>query len=272
MSRFKKRLFTIIAIIVLVFSVSMLANAATNSNIETKKDIPIFLKLGKYSILYTYPKEPFAVNNRLMITAKSVQDLMGGEVSYNNTDKIVKIKWQGHDFEFTVDSYKATVDGKGKTIDVKPIIIKKSVCIPIYILLHNSDTKWNWDQKLHQLTINDERAVVGTPFNDFIGNDFAGEIKDNNVFHLISYSLMPDDQYPKISITAQNISGHDIAEGKGDIHPLVSFINGGYSSDSYTKRINPLLPMVKKGHIVTKTDLIALDDVGYIICVGREME
>lgn len=213
-----------------------------------------------------------------MVSVKSVQDLMGGEVKYDNTSKEVTINWFKHEFKLKSNSYNVTVDGKSTILDLKPVVKQNMLFIPVYILLNNSDIQWCWNSNYNLLEITDQRAINGIPFVDFKSNEWGADILNENAFHLISYSLKLGEPRETLSILARNISKHDVPYGKVDIQPLVSYLNkgrvGGYSADSYIRRVYPLLPLVKKDGTVLKTITVEFENknVGYIICVGRELK
>jgi hypothetical protein len=94
----------------------------------------------------------------------------------------------------------------------------------------------------------------------------------DGVFRIIDYSVTTHNENTmKLTIHALNISGHDIAKGKSDIHPLIQYKDGqGFSNDSYIKPVNPPIEAVKAGEEVTVIQKFDKENVAYIITVARE--
>lgn len=249
------------------FILSIICGGANSVQAAGQDDIPIHLKIEKYFILYTHPAPPFVdANNRLLIPLPAIQDLMGGTVSYDSLTKTAHISLLHHEFEVAINSQIATVDNRTITMDTTPIIKQGSMFLPIRLFLDHTDAEYTWDQQLHLLHITDERLAAGQPFEDFIGNDYTlGHI--DGAFQLTSFIMNPHS----MSITARNISGRDIAKGKVDIHPLVSFKNGGFSTDAYSKPSYPDLPAVKKDQSITITRPLDAKNTMYMISVGRQV-
>ncbi|WP_438494890.1 copper amine oxidase N-terminal domain-containing protein [Paenibacillus sp. IHBB 3054] len=241
--------------------------AHNDAQAKGQDEIPIHLKMDKYFILYTQPSPPFMDgNNRLLFPLRAIQDLMGGTVSYNPLTKTAAISLLDHEFNVAIHSNLATVDDSSIIMDTQPVLIKGSMFLPLRLFLDHTDAKYTWDQKMQLLQITDERIVIGQPFVDFMGNDVtSGHI--DGAFQLTSFIMKPHS----MSVTALNISGEDVAKGIADIHPLVSFKDGGFSTDAYSKPSYPDLPAVKKNHSITVKRPLDAKNTAYIISVGRRV-
>lgn len=230
---------------------------------------PISLKVNQYFVLYTQPSVPFIDSKgRLLVPLRTFEDVLGGEVTYNKNKRSAEVKWLDHTFEATIGSQKAKMDGQSVTLDTTPVIKKQAMFLPIKLFLSSTDLKWSWNQENHQIIMNDERLDNGKVFQQFAGNDVA-DVANENALTLISYSIVGNN----LSIFARNSSGHNIAKGKADIQPLISYQGtNGFAVDSYSRPSLPLLPAVANGKTIEKKVTFDLQNVAYIISVGRELK
>jgi hypothetical protein len=257
-----RRIFIVLMLLTLLFSGHSTVFALASN------ETPIYLKLGKFFVLYTDPVAPFIDgNNRLLIPLNSIQDLMGGTVSFDQTTNVATITWMDHNFEFTIGSEYQKVDGNQVKMDTIPLLKEGTMYLPIRFILAPTDLDWNWKKNSHQLHISDERVVKGTPFYNFSDNDFTG-IKNENAIDLLSYYMANGESY----IKGRNVTGHKIPKGKADIQPLSFLAENSYIVDSYSRPIAPPMPEVKKDAQITKKVSIWLASAVYIISVGRELE
>lgn len=254
--------------IIVCFACIAVFSGTNRVQAESKDETPIHLKIDKYYILYTQPSAPFVdANNRLLLPLRAMQDLMGGAVSYANAAKTATVTLLNHTFQITIASKTAIVDGKTTALDTTPVLKGGAMFLPIRLFLDASEIQYHWEPKLQLLHITDERAAVGQPFMDFAGNDYTSGYVDG-AFDLRSFAMTAHS----LSITARNISGETIPKGKSDIHPLVMFKNrGGFSTDSYSRPFYPDLPEVKNGASIAVTQKFDMQNVAYIISVGRRV-
>lgn len=240
-------------------------------------EIPIYLKLNEFFILYTIPQSPFIdKNNRLLIPLQSIEGIMGGTVSYDSELVTAKINWLGHTYQVTIDSNEAKVDGVEVKMDTTPVLIKNSMFVPIRILIDSADIDIEWSQKYRLLTLRGENIDSGRVINDFKGQDFTN-VKDENALNLISYRFIKDkNEDTMLVIKGKNISGHKIEHGKSDIHPIAVY-KDGFSGDAYTRPLYPELEAVENEEIITKSQYFDVHgsfrgNILYVISVGRELE
>ncbi|WP_158523915.1 copper amine oxidase N-terminal domain-containing protein [Paenibacillus bovis] len=235
---------------------------------EAANVVPVHLKVGKYSILYTQPAPPFADQaHRVQVPLRSIEDLLGGKVKYNPSFKTADVEWMGHTFQFMVNSKIVQIDGKTVQMDTTPVLKNQAMFLPIRFFLDATDVKWRWDQASQQIILSDDRVVKGEPFEDFIGMD-ATSVKNENAMVIQSYSIK--GKY--MTITALNVSGHTIPAGKADINPLFHYSNGQFGMDPYSRSSEPPLKAVRKGDTVSKKIRGNITgDVDYVITVGREL-
>ncbi|OXM14967.1 copper amine oxidase N-terminal domain-containing protein [Paenibacillus herberti] len=265
----------IISLIITLMAMMLISVASPPdaASAQANKPTPIHLKIDKYSILYTKPRAPFLDgNNRLLIPLRSIQDLMGGAVSYDPQSKTAIVSWFDHTFKLTIGSYNAYVDGSLVQMDTKPALIQGAMFLPMRLFLDQTDLSYTWNQKKSLLHLTDKRIVKGEVFDMFAGNDSA-DVKNEHAFDLLSYEVVQKNNSAALSINIKNSSGAKIEKGKSDIHPLIAFSNrGGFSTDSYSRPLNPPLQAVNKDETITFTQKIPpFTNVDYMISVGREL-
>ncbi|MCX8046243.1 MAG: copper amine oxidase N-terminal domain-containing protein [Anoxybacillus gonensis] len=257
-------------VVMLICSLMFLIGNHT-ANAVIKKDVPILMKINDYYILYTNPHAPFIDGRgRLLIPLKSIRDLMGGRIMYNEKNKTAYVTWLDHQYTFTIGSKIAVIDGEKVEMDTVPTLINNSMFLPIKFLLEKTDVKSRWNTSLDILEINDERVENGRIFTFFKDQDYA-DVKENRAFHLSSYSIeQTSTGAKKLCIKARNITGHLIPYGKADIHPV--FLSGHvFSMDSYTRPMQKPLKSIKENEIITYTQTFDIKKIDYIISVAREL-
>ncbi|MFJ5625699.1 copper amine oxidase N-terminal domain-containing protein [Peribacillus loiseleuriae] len=261
----KKLLFFIF----ILLAVHPLSSTAAKSSLPDK-ETPIYLKMDKYFILYTQPSAPFLdQQGRLLIPLRSIQDLMGGKVSYNHNTKTATVEILSNSFDLTINSKTAYVNKKEVKMDTIPVLKNEAMFLPLRLFLDHTDIEYKWDNDLKFLHITDKRVLVGKPFVNFTGNDFT-EGHVDGAFHLHAFKARDSNGSTSISIKAENLTGKTVPKRKTDIQPLVQFKLGGFSVDSYTRPVNKEAPEVKIGQTFWIKKTIGIYDASYIIAVGRK--
>ncbi|MFB7157357.1 copper amine oxidase N-terminal domain-containing protein [Lysinibacillus sp. NPDC056232] len=249
-------------ILLAVYPISSMA--ATSSLPD--KETPIYLKMDKYFILYTKPSSPFLnQQGRLLVPLRSIQDLMGGEVSYNHHSKTATVKILNNSFDVTINSKIAYVNKKEVKMDTIPVLKKDAMFLPIRLFLDHTDIEYKYINDLKLLHIKDKRVLVGKPFDFFDENDYTNGYIDGS-FHLSAFKIVNSG----LSIKAQNLTGETVPEGKTDIQPLVQMNSGWISVDSYIRPGNKKIPEIKKGQSFWINKDVEVNDAAYIISVGRK--
>ncbi|CAM3572232.1 MULTISPECIES: copper amine oxidase N-terminal domain-containing protein [Saccharibacillus] len=256
--------------IVMVSAFSFGISSAVASGVPTV--VPVHLKVGKYSILYTQPAPPFIDQaRRVQVPLRSIEDLLGGKVKYDAAAKTAEVEWVGHTFRVEIGSQTAVIDGKTVQMDTTPVLKNQAMFLPLRFFLDATDVKWRWDQASQQLVLADDRVVKGKPFEYFEDNDMT-TVKDDNALVIQSYSIKED----RLTVTALNVSGHTIPAGKADIQPLITFRpdsgRGAFAVDSYNRPSAPPLKAVQNGAIVNKSKTTYTAGMDYLITVGRELK
>lgn len=257
------------SVLILILLAVQPISSFANQSLPTK-DTPIYLKIDKYFILYTQPGSPFLdQQGRLLVPLRSIQDLMGGKVSYNPNSKTAIVKFLNNSFDLAINSKLAYVNKEEVKMDTIPVLKNGAMFLPLRLFLDKTDIEYKWDNGLQLLHITDKRILTGQAFHNFDGNDFTDGYADGSL-HLGAFKMMTSKGSTGISIKAQNLTGETIPKGKTDIQPLVQFNSGGFSVDSYTKPVNKEIPEIKKGQSFWINKTIGINDAAYIIAVGRK--
>lgn len=257
-----------IAVLLTIVLVSAFSFGVSSADASAAAVVPVHLKVGKYSILYTQPAPPFIDQaRRVQVPLRSIEDLLGGKVNYDAAAKTAEVEWVGHTFRVEIGSQTAQIDGKTVQMDTTPVLKNQAMFLPLRFFLDATDVKWRWDQASQQLVLADDRVVKGAPFVAFMGNDVAS-VRDEHALVIQSYSTEGED----MTITALNVSGHTIPAGKADINILIHYKKGGFAMDPYSRSVIPPLTAVRKGDTVKKKTRGGIDPkVDYVITVGREL-
>lgn len=262
-----KRFFLSLCCTLLLFTFNEVGKASATS-LPAKSTV--LLKAGKFFILYTKPAPPFVdENNRLLIPLRSFEDLFGGKVSYSASTKTAKLSWLDHEFQFVIGSKNAQMDGQSVLMDTNPIIKNGAMFLPIRIFIDQAELKSHWDNKENVLVLDDERILVGEPFENFEGNDLYSQNQDG-AFKINNYAVTYKSNGTfQLTINASNITGENIPKGKADIHPLVSYADGGFATDSYSRPFYPEIQEIKENGNVSVSQNFPSKEVNYIITVAR---
>lgn len=232
-------------------------------------NLPVVLKMNRYYILSIYPKPPYVdTQNRLIVPLKTVCDLIGAKVNYDPQTKTALINWTGHKIKLTVGSKTAFLDEKQVEMDTVPVLYKNAMLIPIKILIDGLKIKATWNQEYHITHLEDGRIMKSDDFlnvEDLMMNKFWNrEGTKENVFAPLSYKIEMnygrehgmDKNKVKLEVTAKNISGEDIPQGKTDIRPIyIENKDGSFESTDYLGLEGKLTrkdksPPVKTGEII----------------------
>ncbi|QDH21694.1 copper amine oxidase N-terminal domain-containing protein [Saccharibacillus brassicae] len=262
--KLKSRLTVLLTIVM----VSAFSFGISSADASAAAVVPVHLKVGKYSILYTQPAPPFIDRaRRVQVPLRSIEDLLGGKVKYDAAAKTAEVEWVGHIFRVEIGSQTAQIDGKTVQMDTTPVLKNQAMFLPLRFFLDATEVKWRWDQASQQLVLADDRVVKGKPFEEFDMHDTAS-VKNENALIIQSYSIAGN----RLTLTALNVSGHTIPAEKADIQPHMHYNYGQYSVDSYNRPSYPPLKKVPDEATVEKKMEVDIKDMDYMITVGRELK
>jgi hypothetical protein len=261
MLKFLKWVFIISLSLFLSCSFNLWARAASPTE---SFNLPVILKMGRYYVLYTYPKPPYIdPQNRLIVPLGTVcRDLIGAKVNYNPQTKTAIINWSSRTVELTVGSKTAYVNKKQVVLDTFPILYKNSMLVPLRILIEGLGIKATWNSEYRFVHLDDER-ILKTRWI-LLGPEDSPALRipalDENAFFPLFCKIeiyypvrTPASTKIKLDITAKNITGKSIPEGKADVRPHVFFDDGGYSTAAFfgsEGKPLPVKPPVKAREII----------------------
>ncbi|MBT2291465.1 copper amine oxidase N-terminal domain-containing protein [Paenibacillus albidus] len=243
---------------------------------------PVLLQINEYHILYTYPKQPYIDNKqRLIVPLRAVSELLGASVSYNAELKQAIIEKNGKEIILTGNSNKIIVDGVVKTIDTVPVVYKQSFMLPIRVLLDNMNLKATHVSQTGVLHVDDDAINNFNMLKDIKEWDIPSDrIANQNGILTTTFDLTLSEisenqlQQGSINLTAKNISGNSIPNGKEDLHVMFLF-NNTYQmeADLNTTSEQRPRPALTKGQVFQQKTEFAAGNYGdylkYILAVGR---
>ncbi|MGO4343913.1 copper amine oxidase N-terminal domain-containing protein [Paenibacillus sp. MCAF9] len=261
---------------VMMFSITAVSYAAP------KKSTPVILKMNNYYVAYTYPKEPYVdKQNRLILPLRSVSELLGAAVSYNNQTKTAEIKEGENIVQIQAGNKTAKVNGQNVEMDTKAVVEKGFLLVPARILFDSFSFKVTNENNV--ITLNDERLLKQGKLKYLSDDDRVGIARtaDPNAFQPIeiSYNVFVKNKVSLIdlTVTAKNSTGKDIPEGQEDLHTIVYFEHSSImdADDSTVDIKDRPRPAVKKDAIIKKQlnagggTIIQPNDLQYILIAGR---
>jgi len=261
---------------VMMFSVVSVSYAAP------KKSTPVILKMNDYYVAYTYPKEPYIdKQNRLILSLRSVSELLGAAVSYNNQTKTAVIKEGENVVEIQAGNKTAKVNGQNVEMDTKAVVEKGYLLVPARILFDSFSFKVTNENNV--ITLNDERLLKQGRLKYLSDDDRAAisRTANSNAFQPveISYDVFVKNKVSLIdlTVTAKNSTGKDIPEGQEDLHTIVYFEHSAImdADDSTVDIKDRPRPAVKKDAIIKKQinagggTIIQPNELQYILIAGR---
>lgn len=261
---------------VMMFSITAVSYAAP------KKSTPVILKMNNYYVAYTYPKEPYVdKQNRLILPLRSVSELLGATVSYNNQTKTAEIKEGENIVQIQAGNKTAKVNGQNVEMDTKAVVEKGFLLVPARILFDSFSFKVTNENNV--ITLNDERLLKQGKLKYLSDDDRIAISRTENLNAFqpieISYNVFVKNKVSLIdlTVTAKNSTGKDIPEGQEDLHTIVYFEHSSVmdADDSTVDIKDRPRPAVKKDAIIKKQlntgggTIIQPNELQYILIAGR---
>ncbi|OLR64263.1 stalk domain-containing protein [Peptoniphilus porci] len=138
--------------------------------------------------------KPFIKNDRTLVPLRFIVEAIGGEVNWDNDNRIVTVDSKGKNFELKIDSKTIKVNGKDENIDQAAIIKGDRTYVPIRFIAENLDMVVNY--------INETREIEISYFED--KNSLNDEtIKDDNSNNAVNNSQNKENN-SKNNLNAKN--------------------------------------------------------------------
>lgn len=102
--------------------------------------------------------KPFIKNDRTLVPLRFIVEAIGGEVNWDNDNRLVTVNSKGKTIELPIDSKTIKIDGKDVNIDQAAIIKGDRTFVPIRFIAENLDMVVNY--------INDTRVIEISSFED----------------------------------------------------------------------------------------------------------
>ena len=102
--------------------------------------------------------KPFIKNDRTLVPLRFIVEAIGGEVNWDNDNRLVTVNSKGKTIELPIDSKTIKIDGKDVNIDQAAIIKGDRTFVPIRFIAENLDMIVNY--------INDTREIEISSFED----------------------------------------------------------------------------------------------------------
>lgn len=102
--------------------------------------------------------KPFIKNDRTLVPLRFIVEAIGGEVNWDNDNRLVTVNSKGKNIELPIDSKTIKIDGKDVNIDQAAIIKGDRTFVPIRFIAENLDMLVNY--------INDTREIEISSYED----------------------------------------------------------------------------------------------------------
>ncbi|APQ59146.1 hypothetical protein PPOLYM_00210 [Paenibacillus polymyxa] len=273
-----KMLFRILLLSVFVFCLSEPCTGKMSA--QSIAPSSPFLKINSYYVLFTTPKTPYIdQNNRYMVPLRSINDLLGGQTTFNPTSNTATIKFGTHKVGFKMNSTEIVTDSNTSVMDTVPVLYKNAMFVPLGVLTKNLDIHQEWDQqnKLYSLS---GKELMKTPMMENVEDfdHFREQVDNENAFQLLSYKLTMGEKI-HLAITAKNMTGKKISEGIEDLNTTFIFSDNSTAGENRNRK----RPNIDKDEIVTReydidyvktieNNKIIKNELSYILFKGRTLK
>ncbi len=273
-----KMLFRILLLSVFVFCLSQPCTGKMSA--QSIAPSSQFLKINNYYVLFTTPKAPYIdKNNRYMVPMRSINDLLGGQTTFDPTSNTATIKFGTHKVEFKMNSTEIVTDSNTSVMDTVPVLYKNAMFVPLGVLTKHLDIHQEWDQqnKLYSLS---GKELMKTPMMENVEDldHFREQVDNENAFQLLSYKLNMGEKI-HLAITAKNMTGNKISEGIEDLNTTFIFSDNSTAGENRNRK----RPSIEKDEIVTREDdidyvktiennKIIKHELSYILFKGRTLK
>ncbi len=117
---------------------------------------PVMTANGTYQNIDSLGTVPMIVNERTVLPIRSIVEVMGGKVEWNNDTRTVSLNYKDKNIEMTIDSKLMKVNGKEVQMDVAPLIINERTMLPVRYISENLGGNVEWFDNIQAVTISYE--------------------------------------------------------------------------------------------------------------------
>ena len=119
-------------------------DAEPADEISVNKDFAVIKINNKYLDYDGIVKE-----GRTLVPIRDIIENLGGSVSWNDGDMSAVAEFNGTEIAITVNSYKMTVNGSEKTLDVPAQLIGDKTMVPLRALAEAAGFNVDWDERIN---------------------------------------------------------------------------------------------------------------------------
>lgn len=239
----------------------LLMNTAPCPAFAVTMNLPVFLKVNQYFVLYTYPRAPYIDSqNRIMIPLRIFcGDFFGADVDFDNKTKAVIVKFSGKTLKLTIGSKAVEIDGQPAELDTVPVFCNGNVFVPLRALTNAFGINTGWNSQYRYIHLEDERIMKTETFL-YMEDTTRAEIADPDAFIPVSASLTPTQKNKgsntytdfNFKFKSRNITGHDLPEGKEDIQYYIVYDTGVFTYETPYSWQGRVRPFVEAGGTIEK--------------------
>lgn len=224
-------------------------------------EVNIHLKVNQYYMLFMKGGQPFiSAEQRLYAPLDSLEALWGISSSYDTQSGI---------WSFFLENDEARLNSSQLLVSKSGINM-----VPLRPLIDAMGLSSSWHHQEKLLEIEDTRLMKTPYIQAFEQGDVphAGGWVDNpHAFTLTNVQIQNVLGSPfKLEITAVNRTGHSIAEGQEDIHPVFYYPDGTWSTESNVRVERLPSAQIKADASITKNFSSDLG-VKYIVLIARTL-
>ena len=120
---------------------------------------------------------PFIDNNRVMVPAREIANILGANVNWDGQNQAVKIEKGNKQIAMTIGNAQAVVNGEEVQLEALPVIVKGRAMVPLRILAEGLQVPLSWDSIAHMVSL--DVLVAGSsvdfpPFEFVENNEYVG--------------------------------------------------------------------------------------------------
>lgn len=104
-------------------------------------------------VSYTMPVEPTIINNRTFVPVRFVTEALGGQVSWDDKNRTVTIRYKDLSILLPIDSNSVQVNGAQQSIDAPATIINNRTMVPIRFISESMGLRVDFDDQTKNISI-----------------------------------------------------------------------------------------------------------------------
>ncbi len=191
-----KRIYTIISLICVLFSLSVSASDYSDVVVSLQIDNPIMYVNGTQAEIDSGNNtKPIVYQDRTLVPIRAIIEAFGGSVSWDGGTQTVSLDMNSDNIKLIINSNTAYLNGTAHNLDVAPIVINDRTMLPIRFIAEgfNMGVAWNGDTKTVTLIKNefddDEYNRLMRSVSAYSGHPYI--TINNNIPYFAPYEIIP---------------------------------------------------------------------------------